>query len=50
MSFVTNLFRGEVEAAQLFPYPYALTEEQRETIAMFVDPTTKFFTVSLRQR
>lgn len=47
LSFVANMFRGEVEAAQLFPYPYALSEEQRENIAMFVDPVTTFFTVSL---
>lgn len=46
MSFVANMFRGEVEASQLFPYPYALNEEQRENIAMFIDPVTSFFTVS----
>lgn len=47
LSFVANMFRGEVETAQLFPYPYALSEEQRENIAMFVDPVTTFFTVSV---
>lgn len=31
---------------QVFPYPYTLNEEQHETISMFVDPFTKFFTVS----
>lgn len=46
LSFVANMFRGEVETTQLFPYPYALSEEQRENIAMFVDPVTTFFTVS----
>lgn len=47
LSFVANMFRGEVETAQLFPYPYALSEEQRENIAMFIDPVTTFFTVGL---
>lgn len=35
MTLVTNLFHGKVK-----------TEEQRENIAMFVDTTIKFFTVS----
>lgn len=43
-SFMANMFRGELEASQVFPYPDTLTDEQRETIQMFVDPVTKFFT------
>lgn len=45
LSFVANMFRGEVQTKEVLPYPYALTEEQRENIAMFVDPVTSFFTV-----
>ncbi|KFB39253.1 hypothetical protein ZHAS_00006602 [Anopheles sinensis] len=43
MSFLTNIFRGEVQPAQVFPYPEALDAEQKEYIAAFVDPVTKFF-------
>ncbi|XP_063218815.1 very long-chain specific acyl-CoA dehydrogenase, mitochondrial [Bacillus rossius redtenbacheri] len=42
-SFVMNLFRGVVESKQVFPYPEVLTEEQRETLSMLVDPTERFF-------
>lgn len=43
LSFVMNIFRGQVEARQVFPYPNVLNEEQRETLQMLVDPTAKFF-------
>ncbi|KAL1492704.1 hypothetical protein ABEB36_010920 [Hypothenemus hampei] len=43
-SFVMNLFRGQIEGSQVFPYPNVLTAEQRETLQMLVDPTEKFFT------
>uniref|UniRef100_A0A182MJ79 Very long-chain specific acyl-CoA dehydrogenase, mitochondrial n=1 Tax=Anopheles culicifacies TaxID=139723 RepID=A0A182MJ79_9DIPT len=43
MSFLTNIFRGQVQPAQVFPYPEALDAEQKEYIASFVDPVTKFF-------
>jgi len=42
-SFVMNLFRGTLQASQVFPYPEVLTEEQNETLKMLVDPMTKFF-------
>lgn len=42
-SFVMNIFRGQIEGKQTFPYPNVLTEEQRETLQMLVDPTSKFF-------
>ncbi|CAH1121012.1 unnamed protein product [Ceutorhynchus assimilis] len=42
-SFVMNLFKGQIEARQVFPYPNVLNEEQRETLEMLVDPTQKFF-------
>ena len=43
-SFVHNLFRGQVEHSQVFPYPIALNQEQTEYVAAFIDPVTKFFT------
>lgn len=42
-SFVHNLFRGQVEHSQVFPFPIALNEEQIEYVGAFVDPVTKFF-------
>lgn len=43
-SFVHNLFRGEVQHSQVFPYPMALDSEAVEYVGAFVDPVTKFFT------
>lgn len=43
LSFVMNIFRGNVESRQIFPYPNVLNTEQRETLQMLVDPTQKFF-------
>lgn len=45
-SFMANIFRGKVESSQVFPYPYYLTEEESETLAMVVDPVSRFFAVS----
>ncbi|CAH0561926.1 unnamed protein product [Brassicogethes aeneus] len=42
-SFVMNIFRGQLEGRQVFPYPNVLNEEQRETLQMLVDPVSKFF-------
>lgn len=47
LSFVMNIFRGQLQTRQLFPYPNVLNEEQRETLQMLVDPVNKFFEVSL---
>merc|ERR1712004_169666 len=33
-SFVENVFRGIVQPTQLFPFPVALDEEQRENLEM----------------
>lgn len=41
-----NIFRGQIEGRQVFPYPNVLSEEQRETLQMLVDPVQKFFEVS----
>merc|ERR1711962_574265 len=35
-SFVQNVFRGMIEPTQVFPYPIALDEEQRENLEMLV--------------
>ena len=35
-SFCQNIFRGIVESEQVFPYPIALDEEQRENLEMLV--------------
>lgn len=45
-SFVANFFRGKVESAEVFPYPYNLNEEESETLAMVIDPVERFFSVS----
>lgn len=44
-SFVMNMFKGVVQPAQLFPYPDPLTDEQRDTVSMLIDPVEKFFQV-----
>ncbi|XP_017776154.1 PREDICTED: very long-chain specific acyl-CoA dehydrogenase, mitochondrial [Nicrophorus vespilloides] len=43
LSFTMNLFRGQVQGKEVFPYPNVLTEETKETAQMLVDPITKFF-------
>ena len=35
-SFAQNIFRGMVETEQVFPYPIALDEEQKENLEMLV--------------
>ncbi|XP_050519193.1 very long-chain specific acyl-CoA dehydrogenase, mitochondrial [Diabrotica virgifera virgifera] len=42
-SFVMNIFRGQLEPKQMFPYPNVLNEEQRETLQMMIEPTLQFF-------
>lgn len=46
-SFTMNLFRGVMETAQVFPFPQVLSEEQKDTLKMLVDPTAKFFEVCI---
>lgn len=41
---MSNLFRGRVEASQVFPFPMYLNQEQIEYVGAFVDPVTKYFT------
>ncbi|XP_072948142.1 very long-chain specific acyl-CoA dehydrogenase, mitochondrial [Epargyreus clarus] len=42
-SFTLNLFRGQLETAQVFPFPEPLTADQRQTLAELVPPVEKFF-------
>lgn len=42
-SFVMNMFRGQLEASQVFPYPEILTGEQREELSAVMDTLNKFF-------
>ena len=45
-SFAMNLFRGQLCTDQVFPYPEALSEDQKENLSLLIDPTQKFFNVS----
>ncbi|XP_040573255.1 very long-chain specific acyl-CoA dehydrogenase, mitochondrial [Lepeophtheirus salmonis] len=45
-SFVQNVFRGMIQPTQVFPYPDALTAEQKENLEMLVPITEKFVTES----
>ena len=38
-----NMFLGKSCVDQVFPYPDALTSDQRDTLNLIVDPTRKFF-------
>ncbi|XP_062521347.1 very long-chain specific acyl-CoA dehydrogenase, mitochondrial-like [Corticium candelabrum] len=42
-SFALNLFRGETRTQEIFPYPEVLTDDQKETLHLLIDPATKFF-------
>lgn len=42
-SFVKNIFLGQLETSQIFPYPDVLNEEQYDTLKLFIDPVEKFF-------
>lgn len=47
MSFMANIFRGEIQTAQVFPYPDILTTEQKEFTEELTGPIEKFFVVCL---
>lgn len=40
-----NLFRGQLAADHVFPFPDVLDDEQHEMLNMIVGPTEKFFEV-----
>ncbi|XP_049538085.1 very long-chain specific acyl-CoA dehydrogenase, mitochondrial-like isoform X1 [Anopheles darlingi] len=41
-SYMANLFRGEIEPLQVFPFPDALKQEQKELVSSLVDPVSRF--------
>lgn len=43
-SFLTNLFMGEANVTQIFPFPEVLSADQTETLRMLVDPLQRFLT------
>ncbi|XP_076017075.1 very long-chain specific acyl-CoA dehydrogenase, mitochondrial [Genypterus blacodes] len=42
-SFAVNIFKGQVNTAQVFPYPTVLNEEQDQFLRELVGPVSKFF-------
>uniref|UniRef100_A0A671WAW4 Very long-chain specific acyl-CoA dehydrogenase, mitochondrial n=1 Tax=Sparus aurata TaxID=8175 RepID=A0A671WAW4_SPAAU len=42
-SFAANIFKGQVQTAQVFPYPSAMNEEQEQFLRELVPPVCKFF-------
>jgi len=42
-SFGLHLFRGQIAADQVFPFPEVLTEDQKQELQELVDPCAKFF-------
>ncbi|KAM3590161.1 uncharacterized protein V6R79_004857 [Siganus canaliculatus] len=42
-SFAVNMFKGQIQTAQVFPYPSALNEEQEQFLRELVGPVNKFF-------
>lgn len=42
-SFVMNMFAGNANFEQIFPYPDVLTADQRETLSMVQKPTERFW-------
>lgn len=44
-SFTMNIFRGQLQLNQVFPFPEPLNEDQTDTLKMLVDPVEKFYEV-----
>lgn len=44
-SFTMNLFRGQLQLNQVFPFPEPLNEDQTDTLKLLVDPVEKFYEV-----
>ncbi|XP_053696030.1 very long-chain specific acyl-CoA dehydrogenase, mitochondrial-like [Sabethes cyaneus] len=42
-SFMMNVFSGQLQTSQLFPYPDVLNEEQKEYTRAIIDPVNRFF-------
>lgn len=45
LSFIVNLFHGQLEGKEVFPYPTPLNEDQLDTLRMMADPIEKMFEV-----
>lgn len=45
-----NIFRGQAQIDQVFPFPEPLNEEQLDTIKMLIDPMEKFFEVKVNDK
>ncbi|XP_064456269.1 very long-chain specific acyl-CoA dehydrogenase, mitochondrial-like [Ornithodoros turicata] len=43
-SFLMNIFKGEANMEQMFPFPDVLTDDQLETLRMVLGPVYKFLT------
>lgn len=46
-SFTMNLFRGQLQLSQVFPFPEPMNEDQTDTIKMLIDPVEKFYEVNI---
>uniref|UniRef100_A0A3Q3NQD3 Very long-chain specific acyl-CoA dehydrogenase, mitochondrial n=1 Tax=Labrus bergylta TaxID=56723 RepID=A0A3Q3NQD3_9LABR len=42
-SFAVNLFKGQIQTAQVFPYPSVMNDEQEQFLRELVGPVNKFF-------
>ncbi|XP_051284806.1 very long-chain specific acyl-CoA dehydrogenase, mitochondrial [Dicentrarchus labrax] len=42
-SFAVNIFKGQIQTAQVFPYPSVMNEEQEQFLRELVGPVSKFF-------
>lgn len=42
-SFAMNMYRGQLQTSQVFPFPQPLNEEQEDTLKMMFDPLENFF-------
>ncbi|XP_037968496.2 very long-chain specific acyl-CoA dehydrogenase, mitochondrial [Plutella xylostella] len=42
-SFTLNLFRGQLQPAQVFPYPEVLSADQKQVLQELVPPVERFF-------
>ncbi|XP_033334311.2 acyl-CoA dehydrogenase very long chain [Megalopta genalis] len=42
-SFTMNIFRGQLQPSQVFPFPEVLNEDQLDTLKLLIDPFEKFF-------
>ncbi|CAL7939676.1 unnamed protein product [Xylocopa violacea] len=42
-SFVMNIFRGELQTSQVFPFPEVLADDEIDTLKLLIDPIEKFF-------